>query len=327
MRDTPRPEPENPATRPASPPSPPSAGMYPAYPPPYPPPPGYYAMPGQAGPPAQPPYANPYVYAGYAPPPPGSMPPPPGSMPPYGAPAVRAGKRIPVGRILLFVGLALAIVIAGTAGILFAITAPSGRTTTWVPAPTPTEDVVATSGISLTGFQDPLTTNANGWPTGTYCSFQGGMYHVITTGPRIIAAFCPTPKSVGTYSDLDLQVTARLVSGQLADNFGLAFRWVGVGSFYVFVVNGNGHAWFGKESNWSAQRLSDVWSVPAFARGVGHPNTLRVVGQGSNFAFYMNGQHVGSWSDGTYPTGHVGLFAGSPNVDAGYSNFAVDGSQ
>jgi hypothetical protein len=71
---------------------------------------------------------------------------------------------------------------------------------------------------------------------------------------------------------------------------------------------------------------SPISPWPRLRSGYNHPNTLRVVGQGSNFAFYVNGEHIGSWSDASYPTGSVGLFAGSPNMDAGFANVGVDGS-
>jgi hypothetical protein len=178
-------------------------------------------------------------------------------------------------------------------------------------------------GTQAIDFTDALRVGANGWSSSAHCYFDGNAYHA-NPGNSTEGVLCFAP--AGVLGNFDMRVSAEELSGPAAYGYGLAFRHAGPGDFYIFVVDGAHHAWFGKFANGNSQRLSHLWSLPPSVRSTNTWNTLRVVASGPTFTFYVNGWQVGSGTDSTYATGTVGVFSGDTGLDAAFADFAVHGT-
>jgi hypothetical protein len=169
-------------------------------------------------------------------------------------------------------------------------------------------------------FTDTLASNRRNWLTDHHCYFESGAYHVYpgsTTG----SVLCVAP--AGSFADFDLHVTAQEVTGPLNYPYGLAFRRSSAGNFYVFVVDGDGLAWFGRYAGGHYEQLSPYWVTPTFPHGLDTACTLRVVASASHFTFFVQGRQVGVATDSRYADGMVGVFSGYSQVDAAFTNFSI----
>jgi hypothetical protein len=170
-------------------------------------------------------------------------------------------------------------------------------------------------------YQDSLAGGASGWPQSNGCFSSNGAYHISPPGDKYaLSCFAPTTNG---YTDLDLSVTANLVSGPDNASYGLLFRVIDPGDAYVFEVFADGHARLDTIANGTVTPLSTVWNVRGMRTGTGQSNDLRVVARGSLITCYVNGTQVGQLSDTRFAGGQVGLFAGMPGIDVAYTNFSV----
>lgn len=170
-------------------------------------------------------------------------------------------------------------------------------------------------------YQDPLTGGASGWSQRDGCFSANGAYHISPLGDKYaLSCFAPTTNG---FTDLDLRVTAQLVSGPDDASYGLIFRSVDPGDSYIFEVFADGHARLDTASTGTVSPLSTTWDVPGMRTGTGQSNDLRVVARGSLITCYVNGSQVGQLSDTRYAGGQVGLYAGMPGMDVAYTNFSV----
>lgn len=116
-----------------------------------------------------------------------------------------------------------------------------------------------------------------------------------------------------TFSDFALEVEAQLVSGSLASTYGVLFRMQSPEEFYRFAITGDGMyllerrdpdgAWF---------RFTDGWhDTAAINQGLGSPNILKVVADGSKIAIYVNDTLLEEVTDDSYSAGNIALDAGT----------------
>lgn len=169
-------------------------------------------------------------------------------------------------------------------------------------------------------YRNALTTAAPGWAEdGLNCTLRDGAYHVTPTSANT-AVTCYAP--AGDFGDFNLQVQASLAAGRDDIGYGLAFR-EGDADEYVFEITDNGRADVEIARFGQISVLSDVWTLPAAARGAGHTHTLRVEARGDTFTCFVDGTRLGSVTDGHFPLGRVGLFAGMPGQDAAFTDFDV----
>ena len=165
----------------------------------------------------------------------------PGTLPPYASGGFAPQPPAPLpprkSRSSLIIGLLLVVVVLLASGLgiaLYALNthhqqglAGAGATaTSSLTTPTPT----ATPGRTIL-FQDPLTSNTYDWANDSHCFFQNKSYHVRD------AYVCYAP--AGNIVDATISVDAFQVSGSLIWFYGLLFRRVSTGNFYVFVIDGN----------------------------------------------------------------------------------------
>lgn len=173
---------------------------------------------------------------------------------------------------------------------------------TATPIPTATPRPTATPAPQpqlVTVFQDPLTSNRNGWyDDGSDCFIQPDGYH-IRNGYE---CFAP----IGGQSSVNISVQVKQISGTAVD-YGIGFRSNGQQSEYYMYITANGM--------WSAIRLSNgqlttlvsKTASGAIHQGLNQVNTLEVDTSGSAFTFFINGARVGSATDSSYASGKIGL--------------------
>jgi hypothetical protein len=160
---------------------------------------------------------------------------------------------------------------------------------------------------------DSFDTNVNGWTpqdrvNNNFVSgerlFAKGKYHWNVTARQ--SASWADWMSIAPVSDLYASVEARQVSGPSQDaSYGLVFRVVDDGNYYRFIVDDNRYFSVGvlHRGRWMIlidRTRSDVVKP-------GQVNRLAVTAQGSQFAFYINDQHVGAVRDNRIAAGRAGL--------------------
>ena len=188
------------------------------------------------------------------------------------------------------------------------------------PAPpataTPQPTATATPAPTVL-FDDPLTSNVNGWHNGDSCFFKSDGYH-INAG---VVCFAP----VNTPADADISVQASQISGSLQRGYGLLVRAsVSNNSLndYAFVIDGVGDWAFFKDAGSTSTMLVPFTASSAIHTGINATNTLEVRMQGSHFTFFVNGTQVGQADDSTYAAGATGL-AGGSGIEVVYTNFKI----
>jgi len=111
------------------------------------------------------------------------------------------------------------------------------------------------------------------------------------------------------FEDFDLSVDARQAEGPDDGYYAVVFR-ANDDSNYLFSVSVDGFLDVGLSIGDEFKELiSPRWSG-AIRRG-GEVNRLRVVAQGSHFAFYINGELVATLTDDTLQRGGIGLASGN----------------
>lgn len=212
--------------------------------------------------------------------------------------------------------LAVALIAASGAAVYLAIGQRSGPAAN-VPSVAATATTTPTFSVI---FQDPLTSNVNGWANDTHCSFSGGSYHVKDG----YVCFAPMGSPV---ADGEISVQVRQVAGQTRWFYGLLLRRTGSGvsgDAYAFVITSNGYWSFATFVNRQRTDNRPPHGTSALREGLNVSNTLDVRMIGPNFTFYINGQMVGQATDTTYSSGGVGVL-GNPEggVEVAFNNIKV----
>lgn len=186
------------------------------------------------------------------------------------------------------------------------------------PAPPSTPTLAPTATPAPTAlFQDPLTSNANGWASDQYCSFHSDGYHIKGGA----ACFAP----VNMPADANVSVQAKQISGAQTRGYGLLVRGSVANNAlfgYDFLIVGQGAWAFLKESGSSTHALMAFTTSSAIKQGLNATNTLEVRMAGSHFDLFINGQQVGQADDSSYVSGFTGLW-GNAGIEVVYSNFEV----
>lgn len=258
----------------------------------------------------QPPYGQPSYGQGM----PGGYPPPP-----PGYPVPQPPKR---GRNLaLIIGIPVAIVlvlcIGGIAALAYVGSHVTTRATATLPATSTDTPATSTPGQGVL-FQDALTASSHDdkWPNDGNCSFASDGYHVKG------AYLCYAPSPAADVSDGTISVQVAQVSGDATQDYGLVFRRVSRGNFYVFGILSTGKWDFYKGVNNSASNVIDPTANSAIKTGTNVKNTLKVTMIGSHFTFFVNDVQVGTANDSSFTSGKSGV-AGSDNMECVYTDYKV----
>jgi hypothetical protein len=167
-------------------------------------------------------------------------------------------------------------------------------------------------------YHDSLRDSPAGWTTSGQCQFQRDGYHV--AGQNV----CLAPLGM-TPSDSTVEVTVTPWEVNAQTGFGIVLRHSDTNSFYAFEVTATGqwgvifvHFGHGSLLAGFAQSLQ-------IKRGLGSPNTLRVVAVGARFTFSVNGVQVATIHDTRLTSGDSGVFTDDNNSSSEvvFTDFAM----
>ncbi len=136
--------------------------------------------------------------------------------------------------------------------------------------------------------------------------YQNGEYHITVSEIDWVAWGNP----YSNFSDFVLDVDATQVSGTNDNDFGVLLRYVDVDNFYRFEISGDGYYSFDlmQDNEWIT--LID-WTESSAIRQGNDTNAITVLCEGDLFTFYVNGEYLGEYRDSTFPSGDIGLLAGT----------------
>lgn len=273
--------------------------------------------------------------------------------------AVPATPRKPENpRASLLKKVALAVVVAlvllgGSLGVLFVRSHNTSTNTNAPAAKSGMPNAQATLSAQQTAtaqagliLSDPLSANIRDLPEGTSATrsfaFENGAYHITNLGKEGVAVVVPytLPNVPLTY-----QLTMQEIKGDdtsPVNSFGMIFRYsqqtkngTTRSTFYSFeVVNtpgSNGKYWFYKYDSSSANPWTAIWSQN-FGKefneghGAGIINTFKVLANGSNFSFVVNGKLVNAKPvvDKSFPSGNVGMLVNLNGTEVAFSKMLIN---
>ena len=181
---------------------------------------------------------------------------------------------------------------------------PQGSTQVNV-ADTPVPDVQDNT------FSESFNSNRNGWTEGFYDDEYGTIDYTIsgTYLWDVVAKQGVNQKSWATdapfVEDFTSTVDATHVSGAENASYGIIFRVVDAENLYYFCISDVGYYYAGLLENGVWTTLIDWTETNTI--NVNSANTLKVVGNGDQFNFYVNGTEVDSLRDSTHSSGTAGL--------------------
>jgi hypothetical protein len=170
----------------------------------------------------------------------------------------------------------------------------------------------------VTVFFDPLTSNTNGWPVQSGCSFAGGGYSVSA------GAWCQAPVTATDVENISVQVTGTTPTFQGA---GINFRIAGGAGddpMYSFYISAGVCR---ATDNMSENILFTNTACTAVAAGKNAVNTMTINQSGAHMDFYVNGTLVGSADDGTLSTGGIALYVRHGAATVIFTNFVLTSAQ
>lgn len=123
----------------------------------------------------------------------------------------------------------------------------------------------------------------------------------------------------GEYSDLDVSMKAKSISGKVDQGMGIVFRFRDPNSYYIVRANA-------LEDNYRLYRMVNGRRIQFAGANVkvapAQWHTLRVVAKGDHIVCYFDGKALIDAHDKTYTTGKIGLWTKADSVTA-FDDLAV----
>lgn len=176
-------------------------------------------------------------------------------------------------------------------------------------------------------FQDDFTDPTSGWDQVTDAdgetNYANGAYRIFVNTTRTDVWANPGLN----FTDVRIEVEATKVGGPDDNDFGVTCRVMDASRFYFFIISSDGYYAIGKFKNDEQELLGTDALQPseAILKGAA-TNQLRADCVGDTLTFYVNGQQLAQVQDSEFPSGDVGLIAGSydtPGTDIHFDNFVV----
>ena len=157
-----------------------------------------------------------------------------------------------------------------------------------------------------------VVTEMNDAPSGKYVVVQTDADKTGTRFPVLIA-------DSGEYSDLDVSMKVKAISGKVDQGMGLVFRFRDANSYYIVRANS-------LENNFRLYRMVNGKRLQFAGANVkvssGQWHTLRVVAKGDHITCWFDRQQLIDANDKTYTTGKIGLWTKADSVIA-FDDLAV----
>jgi serine/threonine protein kinase len=250
-------------------------------------------------------------------------------------------------RTFIMLGAVLVILLGTFASIVTLMHAHSGPSSatqsisgaTPNPAATAIWQATATASENVV-FADPLSQNIHNFPVANSGAkqymFANGAYDILNNGLSSVAVVV---QSDFPQTTLDYQITMHELKGDdtSANNtFGMILRYKtaanGSYMFYTFEVlnekGGSEYRFYKYDSTNTKNPWDELWHVGAGkefqeGQGKGAINTIKVLAAGSQFTFTVNGQKVGTFKDGSIPSGSMGMLVNNKGTQVAFSNMLI----
>jgi len=179
--------------------------------------------------------------------------------------------------------------------------------------------VLSACGPALTPlpFAEDFSTTTHGWKTANddaikISQHDGALYFTIDDLDTIAWS---TPKDK-RFGDFVLDVDATQVDGPNDNTYGVIFRYQDDRNFYRLDISGDGYFAVFKRKDGVWTKVQDYVESAAVKQG-NATNHLQAIGKGKQFTFNVNGETVKTFSDGDFPSGNIGVTAGTLFDNAG----------
>jgi len=129
------------------------------------------------------------------------------------------------------------------------------------------------------------------------------------------------------FTDTVIEVEATKIGGPEDNDFGVICRYQDLDSFYFFIISSDGFYGVAKVINGEQELIGmeNMEESDAINQGSAS-NIIRADCVGNQLSLYINGEKVADASDSQYPSGDVGLIAGTFDIsgtDVHFDNFVV----
>ncbi|MBN1178806.1 MAG: hypothetical protein JXD18_06320 [Anaerolineae bacterium] len=155
--------------------------------------------------------------------------------------------------------------------------------------------------------------------------YQNGEYFIEVYEPNWFVWARPDER----FSDVDVQVDARWVSGSPRAHFGVICRYRSPDDFYYFAVSADGYYAIMKFEDGASEVLTGAGFLRAPVIYTGTTlNIVRALCYEDQLTLYVNGERVASVMDDTFRRGDVGLAVGTGDEGAArvhFDNLVVTG--
>ncbi len=185
------------------------------------------------------------------------------------------------------------------------------------------EHVYTQSHASAPLYADPLTHKDSDWPETAEARFTSASY-TVTHDLELFGFHSSLILPPHRYNNALYVVTARSYGDTEA---GLAIRGARSSQpILAFYVDPKGGWWLeqdildGKFHDHLFWRLGDSSAIHP---GLGAPNRIAILVQGSDFTFYVNGHYITRYHDDHLAGGNVGLYLDPEDGQGSFSDFAV----
>jgi len=184
---------------------------------------------------------------------------------------------------------------------------------TATPAFAPATTVPRTGQLGLVNrVEDDFSNPQSGWETGADADgewgYRDGVYRIAVEVPDM--AIWANREQREEWTDMIVEVEAYRDTGPIDNQYGIIVRYRDQGNFYLFSVASDGL--------YAVQMLRNdqwidlhPWTASQAVRQETGVNVLRVECEGSVIRFFANGQFLTEVDDITFPSGSVGLLAGT----------------
>jgi len=176
-------------------------------------------------------------------------------------------------------------------------------------------------------FQDDFSDPQSGWDqvrtADGITDYEDGIYRITVNTPNQDVWANPGK----SFTDVHIEVEATKQGGPDDNDFGVICRYQNTDNFYFFIISSDGYYGIGKVQDGSQQLLGmeNMEQSDAIYQGQAS-NRIAAECQGDQLTLWANGTKLFTIQDADFPSGDVGLMAGTfdtPGTDIAFDNFIV----
>ena len=188
----------------------------------------------------------------------------------------------------------------------------------------PTETIISANPGDVL-YQENFSDNTSGWDRalndGGIMDYDSGGFRILVQQPKL--NYWSTPS--GNYQDVRVEADVTKLNGPDENRAGVMCRYRN-GDYYFFIISNDGYYAIGKFIGGMTLLIGQEFMQQTEFVQPDQINHLRADCIGDTLTLYVNFNQVASVQDTDFPTGGVGVLAGSfeePGVDVLFQNFVV----